>query len=152
EGSLHKVMALDVPAKRRTAGEDRQPGRLRKCLRAHDGVVAPIVAALLMPRREPRGYDGAIKGDRELLQAREQGAAADEAWHGLEQGQPRVARHCELQFDEQGARHDTIGVEDDEALIGGPEALDPVSDVAGLLADIFRARAVINGDAPLQPA
>src|SRR5215470_1925018 len=83
EGGLDKIVALYVAAERRTSGEMGQPTRSRKSRGADNGVVAPVVAALLMPRREAGRDHGTIERDSELLQPRQQGLGADESGHGL---------------------------------------------------------------------
>jgi hypothetical protein len=56
-------------------------GNAREGARPHDGVVAPVVTARLIPSRNP-DETTAVKGDRELLQAGKQ-CGANQTRHGL---------------------------------------------------------------------
>ena len=78
EGRLDEVVAEDVPAEGRAAGQVRQAAMGREGARADDGVVAPVVAVPAGPGRETGGDHRAVDMGRELLGAREQGVAVDD--------------------------------------------------------------------------
>src|SRR5690606_19856314 len=74
EGGLDEIVAEDMAAERRPAGEDRQAGRFGEGASADDGVVAPVIALAAAPPGKPGGNHRAIDAAGELLDAGEHGA------------------------------------------------------------------------------
>jgi len=61
ERRLDKVVAQDLTAERRSAGEPGQRAMGRKGTQAHDGVVTPVVALADLPERESGGEHRALQ-------------------------------------------------------------------------------------------
>src|SRR5262245_28223719 len=112
--------------------------------------MAPIVATGPVPGGKARGNDGAIVAGGELLQARKDRLAANQAWHALDQARAWVGFHAGDQAQQALGAHDAVGVENYEIRIGGAKPFDPVANVARLLAEVGRAPAQIDRDGNLR--
>src|SRR5690606_34370917 len=148
---LDEVVALNVPAERRPARKLGQTGGRGESHRADDGVVAPVVALRPMPRGQACRYSGAIDAGSELLQPLEDRAAAGEPRHRLDEPGARPVLHGDGKADQRLARHHTVCIQYDEAVVRTAEPLYPVGDIAGLLRGILQAPAVIDGDRAIEP-
>src|SRR5262249_44752817 len=140
------IVALDMPAKGWPSRQIGQSRRVGKGACANDGIVAPVVPAPLVPRREACRYDWAVEGNRELLQSCKQGLGLDQTRHRLNEADASVGCQRRLQFHDQRSRHDAVCIKYDEALVGSAKTPDPIGYVARLLVDIFRARSVKQAD------
>ena len=112
--------------------------------------MSPIVAASLVPRGEAGRDDGTIETDRVLLQTRKQRVCSHQSRHSLYERCSGIAGHQCCKAHEELARHHAVSIQDDEELIGTPEPLHPVGNVAGLLADVLRSSTVEDVDMPRQ--
>jgi len=138
EGRLDEVVAENMPAERRLAGQGRHAGMARKGAHADDGVVPPVIAVLAAPGRKAGGHDRAVEAGSELLQPREQGVAVQDQGEGLDDAGARIGLHGARQAKDTLARHEAIGVEHDHMLIGAAPARDEIGDIAGLAPGILR--------------
>ena len=141
---LDEVVAQDVAAE---GGPARQVGETGiPCERLHPdhGVVAPVVRGVAVPEGETRRDDRAVDAGGELLEAAEQGVAADEAGHGLDEAEAGLGLHPPDEFDDRSPPHQAVGVEDDHLLVAAAPAAAEVGDVAGLAGVVAQAVAVVN--------
>ena len=119
-----------MPAERLAPPEFGQPRILRKGADANDGVVAPVIALGAVPPRDPRGQQRAIQPSCELLPARKQRFRVDDDRQRLNQRDLRMRLHGGSEANDAIAGHQTVGVQDQHALIVGAEPPDPVLDIA----------------------
>ena len=82
-----EVVRQDRAAERLLARQNRQARGRGERAHADDRVVAPVVAVVALPARHAARDDRAVDAARELLQSREQRAAAGEPRHGLQQAE-----------------------------------------------------------------
>ena len=105
----------------------------------------PVVAVFALPGGNAARDDGAVEGAGELDGAGEQGVAADEARHGLQQAEARFGVHARDHFD-QGVRfHQAVGVQHDHVGVTPAPTAHEVFDVAGFTSAVLRAAAVPDG-------
>ena len=104
--------------------------------------MAPVVVAIEVPVRHAGRAQGAVEACRELLDAGEQGAAADRLRHGLDQAGRGIGLHQLDQVHQGRAAHHAVGVEHDEIAIAGTPVATELGDVAGLAALVVGAHAV----------
>ena len=60
QGCFHEVVAQDLPAERRFAGQDRKPRAFDKGAGPDDGIMPPEIADAPVPEREPRRQHRAV--------------------------------------------------------------------------------------------
>ncbi len=72
-----EIVAEDLPAEGRLAGQMRQPGAFQKARHADDGVVAPEIADAAMPESQARRHHRPVDAAGELLHPGEQRVAVD---------------------------------------------------------------------------
>src|SRR4029077_12568781 len=142
EGGLDEVVAEDVTAERRLAGEARERAVLRKGTQAHDRVMAPVVAVPRLPPGEPRGEHRALQARGELNEAAEEGLAAHADGERLENPDLRVGLHGPRERDESLTTHHAVGIEHQHAFVIRSPAPHEVGDVAGLALAAVAAAAV----------
>ena len=126
--------------------QDGQAAAFGEGVHADDGVVPPVVAVFALPGGNATGDDGAVEGAGELDGARQEGFAANEARHGLQEAEARFGVHARDHFDEGVGVHQAVGVEHDHVGVAAAPAAHEVFDVAGFAADVLCAAAVPDGD------
>ena len=110
KGGFDEVVAQDVAADGVAPAQDGQTAAVGKGLDTDDSVMSPVVTVFALPGGDAARDDGAVEGAGELDGTSEQGVAADEARHGLQQAEARFGIHARDHFD-QGVRfHQAIGV------------------------------------------
>src|SRR5687768_11732943 len=106
-------------------------------MRPDDGIVAPVVAATLMPGGKTCGEHGAIIGDRKLLKPAEERGSPNEPWCRLDERNLRVGVERSSEMQDSVGRHDAVGIQNDEALISAAEALHPIGNITGFLSKVL---------------
>ena len=146
ERRLDEVVAEDEAGQRSLARQFGQPGASREGAGADDRVVAPIVAGVARPAREPARENGTVDIACELLRAGEERAGADDARHALDEAHARPARHRVAEGEDRLGLHQAVGVENEHRVGRGAVARDPLGDVAGFLVRVLRPVAVGGAD------
>ena len=145
ECGFDEVVGEDVAADGVAPAQDGQAAAFGEGVDADDGVVSPVVAVFALPGGDATGDDGAVEGARELDGARQQGFAADEARHGLQEAEARFGVHACDHFDEGVGVHQAVGVKHDHVGVAAAPAAHEVFDVAGFAPDVLCAAAVPHG-------
>ena len=149
EGCLHEIVAHDVTAERRLAGERRHAAMRRESPRPDNRVVTPVIAFTAGPDGKAGGYDRTVDLCRELLEPREQRVAIDDEREGLDDARIRVRLHGFGQADNAWPRQKAVGIEDEHMLVSPAPAADEVLDIAGLAANVSLAVADKKSEPPV---
>src|SRR5437870_8582393 len=110
ESGLDKIVAHDVAAEGRRAGEVGQPGMLDERSGANDGIVAPITTIATMPVGQAGGHDGSIQTGGKLVGTRKEGMPIHHQRQGLDETSITIGFHSGDELDECLPGHQTVRI------------------------------------------
>ena len=142
---LDEIVAEDVAAERRLAGQVRQAAMVGEGARADDRVVAPVIAVAAHPGAAgPTAMTGPGDARRELLHAREHRVAVDDQRQALDDAGVGIGLHRRGEPDDRLAGHHAVGVEHQHVGVAAAPAGDEVGDIAGLAARVLAPAPIVD--------